>query len=197
VKEAEPVLREASVTVTELAPAGEAGTVKVTPEGIAPEAEVVTVPGLVVIVFAPYFTVILELAAKPDPDNVIVVPTLPLFGANEIDGRSVNVVEAAFWVGIAESEKIIVLLPAVEDGTVKVAEANEPWGAVLVVPLRITEIPPSVAVNPELAAKPKPDTVTDEPTTPEALVGLVIVIEGITVKVAKPEFKLVSKAVKE
>jgi len=175
----------------------EAGTVKVTPEGIAPEAEVVTVAGLVITAFVPHFTVIWELAAKPDPDNVIVVPTLPLFGANVIDGRRVNVVEPVFWVGIAESEKIIVLMPAVEDGTVNVAAANEPWAVVLVVPLRITEVPPSVAVNPELAAKPKPEIVTDEPTTPEALVGLVIVIEGATVKVAKAEFKLVSKAVKE
>src|SRR5208337_2199379 len=161
------------------------------------EAEVVTVAGLVITAFVPHFTVIWELAAKPDPDNVIVVPTLPLFGANVIDGRRVNVVEPVFWVGTAESEKIIVLMPAVEDGTVNVAAANDPRAVVLVVPPRSTEIPPSVAVNPELAAKPKPEIVTDEPTTPEALVGLVIVIEGATVKVAKAEFKLVSKAVKE
>ena len=89
------------------------------------------------------------------------------------------------------------MLPAVEDGTVNVAATKEPVAPVVVMPLRGTEVPPIVAVNAELAANPEPEIITDEPTTPEALVGLVIVIEGITVKVAKAEFKLVSKAVKE
>jgi hypothetical protein len=168
--------------------------VKVTPEGRVPEVEVVLV---VNVVPSDHLTVIVELAAKLDPDTVTIVPTLWLVEVNEIDGKRVNVVDAVLGIGVAESENIIVLLPAVEDGTVNVAATKEPVAPVVVMPLRGTEVPPIVAVNAELAANPEPEIVTDEPTTPEALVGLVIVIEGITVKVAKAEFKLVSKAVKE
>jgi len=126
----------------------------------------------------------LELVAKLDPDNVIVVPTMPLAELMETVGLSVKAVDAVFWVGVAESVNVIVLLPAVCDGTVKVAAANEPVKLVLVVPLSVTPTPPNVAVNAELAPNPEPETVTDEPATPVALTGLVIVIEGTTVKVA-------------
>jgi hypothetical protein len=85
-----------------------------------------------------------------------------------------------------------VLTPVVEDGTVNVAPEKDPWVLVPVVPLRVTEFPPKVAVMAELAAKPDPVTVTRVPTLP--LVGL-RVIDGITVNIARPEFPLESVTV--
>ena len=105
-----------------------------------------------------------------------------------------NVADAEFWVGVAESENFIVLLPAVADGTLNVAPTNEPVELVLVVPLRVTWVPENVAVIAELAANPEPETVTVEPVMPDALTGLVIVIAGLTVKVADPVLRLVSTA---
>jgi hypothetical protein len=167
-------------------PAVEAGTVNVTPEGMAPELEVVIVAGLVVNVVPSYFTVIFELAAKLDPDTVIVDPTAPVDELMEIVGLSVKVVDAVFWVGIAESENVMVLMPPVCEGTVKVALTNWPVELVPLTPLIVTGAPPNVAVKAELAAKAEPEMVTVEPATPAALTGLVIVIEGTTVKVALP-----------
>ena len=57
-----------------------------TPLGMVPELDDVTVVGLVVIVVPSYLTVIVELATKLVPDNVILAPTLPLDGESEIVG---------------------------------------------------------------------------------------------------------------
>ena len=66
VEVAEFEVASVAVTVWEPVDAPD-GTVKVTPVGIAPAAEVVTVAGVVVIVVVSNFTVIVDEAAKPGP----------------------------------------------------------------------------------------------------------------------------------
>jgi hypothetical protein len=73
---------------------------------------------------------------------------------------------------------------------VNVEFAKVPVEPVLVVPLNVTGIPLNVAVKVELAAKPEPDTVTVEPTGP--LLPLVIVIDGVKVKVAEADVEFAS-----
>ena len=74
----------------------------------------------------------------------------------------------------------------------KFAPVNEPEEFVLVVPLMVTVDPANVPVRAELPAKPKPDTVTVEPTFP--LIGL-REMDGVTVNVAVAAFELASVAV--
>src|SRR5207302_1485919 len=79
---------EASVTLTEYAPAALAGTVKVTPTlplavEVPPEVIVAGVP--------PRVTVSAELAAKPEPEIVADEPMLPLPGLGApSEGATVN-----------------------------------------------------------------------------------------------------------
>jgi hypothetical protein len=53
---------------------------------------------------------------------------------------------------------------------------------VVVTPVKGTLEPPKVAVMSELAAKPEPDTVTEEPTSP--LDGLKVIVASANVVVA-------------
>ena len=153
-----------SVIVTVSLPNGEAGTVKVAPENV---------PLLVVLVVPLRLTdlplnlaIIGEEAAKPVPDTVTVVPTLPLVGLNVMPGVTWKLVEALFF-GVAESDKVTTLFPIEEAGTVNVVPEKEPAELVLVVPPSVTEEPLNVADNCELAAKPDPDTETSEFAAPE------------------------------
>ena len=79
-------LEDASVAVTVTAPEVTDGTVKVTPDGIAPAA----VEVVVATVDVPNLTVIAELAAKPLPVTVTVEPTAPEVGLKLIADVTVN-----------------------------------------------------------------------------------------------------------
>ena len=68
---------------------------------------------------------------------------------------------------------------------------NDPVESVLVVPLRLTVDPANFTVRTELAAKPEPETITVEPTSP--LVGLRD-IDGVMANVAIAEFEFASDA---
>lgn len=102
---------------------------------------------------------------------------------------TVKMVWAVFVVGVAESEKITVCGPVREVGTINVEPENDPVASVLVVPLRVREDPPNVAVNTEFAANPAPETVSEVPTSPR--VGLRAIDEPI-VKAADAAFELAS-----
>ncbi len=101
-------------------------------------------------------------------------------GLRVIFGVTVKSAEAELSLASVTS---IVCAPAVEAGTVRVAPEKEPVASVVVVPLRVTEEPPNVAVIVEDAAKPVPLMDTVSPTFP--LVGLKV-ISGSTVNVAEP-----------
>jgi hypothetical protein len=102
VKVAEADLELASVIVTVLAPAVEAGTMKVAPVK-EPVASVVVVP-LSVTPEPAKVAVIVEEAVNPVPETVTDVPTLPLDGFNMIFDITVYVACAELGVGPAESE---------------------------------------------------------------------------------------------
>jgi hypothetical protein len=92
VKVADAVFELASVAVTVWAPAVEEGTTKVAEK--APKADVVTVVGEVVCATPLNFIVMVEVAAKPAPVTVTVVPTGPWVGDRVIDEMTVKVAEA-------------------------------------------------------------------------------------------------------
>jgi hypothetical protein len=152
------------------------GTVKATPDGIAPAAvEVVDAT-----VVPSNFTVIAELAAKSEPDTVTTVePAAPEVGLKIIETVTVKVAEA-------ESEEasvaVTVSAPEITDGTVKVTPDGIAPAAVEVVDATVDV--PNFTVIAELAAKPLPETVTVEPTAPE--VGFKLIAE-VTVNVAVGE----------
>ena len=89
VKVADAVFALASVAVTVLAPAEDAGTLNVAEK--APVADVVTVTGTVVCVAPLNFIVMVEVEAKPAPVTVTVVPTGPEVGFRVIDWMTVRV----------------------------------------------------------------------------------------------------------
>ena len=74
-----------SVAVTVCAPSADIGTVNLTPDGMFPEASVVTVAGLVVTMVPSYFIASVECAAKPEPDTLTAVPTGADDGESEMD----------------------------------------------------------------------------------------------------------------
>jgi hypothetical protein len=72
------VFEDASVTVTVCDPVvAPDGTVKVTPDGIAPAADEVKVAGEVTMVVPSNFTVIADEAAKFEPDKATDDPAAP------------------------------------------------------------------------------------------------------------------------
>jgi hypothetical protein len=87
--------------------------------------------------------------------------------------------ESGYWLGVKDA------------GTLKFAE-NEPVESVVAL-LKVSGDLLKVAVNGEPAAKPEPETVTDEPTFP--LVGLKL-IEDVTLKAVEAVFALASVAVR-
>jgi hypothetical protein len=181
VKVADAVFALASVAVTVLAPAEEAGTTNVAEK--APVADVVTVTGTVVCVAPLNFIVMVEVEAKPAPVTVTVVPTGPEVGFRVIDGVTVKVVtvkiaEAVFALA---SVAVTVLAPAEEAGTTNVAEKAPVADVVTVTGTVVCVAPLNFIVMVEVEAKPAPVTVTVVPTGPE--VGF-RVIDGVTVKVA-------------
>jgi hypothetical protein len=70
------------------------------------------------------------------------------------------------------------VLSAVLAGTVNVAPLKLPL-PVEVVPDNATVVPPNLALRVELGGKFDPDSVTVEPTTPWAGLGLVTEVEGL------------------
>jgi hypothetical protein len=114
---------DASVARTVLAPVVDAGTVNVTPLGIAPDTVVVTVAGLVVTVVPSYFIVTVEDAANPEPDTVTVVLTGSAGGFSVMDGAAgfVTVVEDAnetapvSAINLPSTAKIVPVVPPVSE----------------------------------------------------------------------------------
>jgi len=103
VKVAEADLELASVIVTVLAPAVEAGTMKVAPVK-EPVASVVVVPLSVTPELANVAVIVLE-AVKPVPETVTVKPTFPLVGFRVMAEVTVKVAEPAL-----ELESVIVTM---------------------------------------------------------------------------------------
>ena len=111
-----------------------------------------------------------EEPAKPVPDTVTVEPTLPLAGLSVMDEVTVKDAVGLF----VPSVKVTVLLPLEEAGTVNVAD--KPPLASVVEALKVTAVPPKVAVQPACEASiPVAVTVTVEPTLP--LVGLKVILD--------------------
>lgn len=110
----------------------------------------------------------------------MVAPTFPLVGLSVIEGLTVKEAEPV------PAPTVIATFfdPTVWVGTVKVVPENDPVESVVFVPLTVTVEPPKVAEIEEEAGKPKPETVTVEPTIPfEGFRA----IDGFTVKVADTE----------
>ncbi len=72
-------------------PPDEVGTVNVVPDGIPPEAVVVTVPGEVTRVDPSYVKTRSELGVNPPPVTVTTVPSGPLTGERTMKGFTVKV----------------------------------------------------------------------------------------------------------
>ena len=87
-----------------------------------PIVEEATVVGEVVTIVPSYLMVIVEEAAKPVPDTVIVVPTAPPVGLRVIDALTENCVDADFDDA---SVAVTVWAPKVDGGMLKDAE-NSP-----------------------------------------------------------------------
>jgi hypothetical protein len=121
--------------------------------------------------------VIVELAAKPLPVTVTVLPTEPLEGVRVIEGSTVNAVLADRDSAVT----VTVWAPAGSAGTVKEVPLNAPLLLVDVVPDKVTVVPSKVAVNVWLAGKLDPDTVATVPTGPWAFDGLVMLIDGVLI----------------
>ena len=90
---------------------------------------------------------------------------------------------------LASLNMTVCVPPAVEVGTVKVAPENEPVASVLVIPLSVTDDPAKVAVIVFVAAKPEPETMTDEPALP--VIGF-REMDGVTANVEVAKFELPS-----
>lgn len=133
--------------------------------------------------------VILEEAAKLEPDTVTTVPTGPITGDNVIEGATVKVAEAESPL---ESVALTMCPPMEEEGTAKEVLMKEPTLFELTGGEVACCAPSNVIVIFELAAKPCPETVTIVPTGP--LVGK-IMIEGIIVNLAEAWSRLASVAV--
>ena len=106
-----------------------------------------------------------QVPAKPEPETAMLCPTNPATGFRAIAGVTVNVVAAV----VAPPVAVIVLEPAVEDGTTKVA-TKVPLEVDVVV-VTVLEIVHAlfwqyVTVIGEDAGYPEPVNVTDVPTTP-------------------------------
>jgi hypothetical protein len=114
------VFPRASVAVRVCEPTDDEGTMK---EALkVPVVDEVTVEGDVVWVTPSYVIVIVEEAAKPVPDTVIIAPTILLAGDRTIEAATVNVAEAE-WA--ETSVAVTVCAPFVETGTANVA-LNDP-----------------------------------------------------------------------
>jgi hypothetical protein len=184
-KLAEPELALLSVIVTVWFPPADVGTVKVAPVNV-PVLVVVVVPLRVTDAPLNLAVIVLELP-KPVPETVTVEPTLPLDILKEIAGDTAKFAETLLF-GVAASWKVTVLFPAVKSvGTVNIEPEKEPVELVLVTPLSVNEEPPNVAESAELAAKPAPDTDTDEPGAPEEGVKET---DGLILNVALAELAL-------
>ena len=77
-----------------------------------------------------------ELAAKPVPFMVTIVPVGPVVGLSDIDGVTVYCAEAEFDTA---SLALTVRDPAVDAGTVNVAE-KLPVELVVMVPVVVTDV---------------------------------------------------------
>ena len=157
------------------------GTVKVTPEWIVPVLSVVKVPDKVRAEPLKVPLNVVELAPYPLPVTVTTVPATALVVLKEREGWIVKVAVAdragvaALMVKVCDPTALSV----VPDGTVKVTPLKVPVPLVVVVPDKVTTVEPKVADRVELAGKFDPDTVTVEPTTPWAGLGLVIEMDGV------------------
>jgi hypothetical protein len=131
------------------------------------------------------------LGKKFDPDAVTVVPMFPLVGFSAID-CTITVKDVVSELPLA-SVILIVLTPAVEGGTTKVALENEPVASVTTVDGEVeTIVPANVTEIGELAANPVPEAATDVPLGP--LDGLVMRF-GVTVKLATAALWLIALSV--
>ena len=134
----------------------------------------VTVLGLVGCVAPSYLIVIVDNAAKPVPDTVIVVPPMPLVMLRLIDGIVVKLVCAVCCPSVA----VMVCEPVMELGTVNVAE-NSPEGPLVAV---VTVLLSKVMLMLADGIKLVPVTVIERPTTPDvgfrAIEGIWIVSEA-------------------
>jgi hypothetical protein len=169
-----------SVSVTRWFPATAAGTVneQVKSPVAFDEALVQNVPEPL----GAQVPVIAEVAAKPWPVTVTVVPTGPLEGDSEIVEMTVN--EALALLEEA-SLAATVWAPMTAGGTVKV-QVNAPALEVVIEPcVQVTVAVSKVSVMLEDPAKPVPLTVTELPTAPLAAERL---IDGTTLNVAAAEF---------
>jgi hypothetical protein len=147
----------------------------------APKADVVTAVGLVVCANPLNAIVTVEVGAKPAPMTVTLVLTRPEVGDRAIDGVTVNVADAVFELA---SVAVTVLLPAMDEGTTKVAVKAPKVDVSTVAGMVVTFTPLNVIVMVEEGVKPAPVTATEVPTGPE--VGF-RVIDREMVKVAFPE----------
>ena len=147
-----------------------------------PAPLVIIVTGTVTRVIPLNDIVIIEMLAKFWPVTVITklfVFLLPVCGAMDIEGFTVKVVCAEFWLALS-SVAIMLWFPADEAGTVKDA-LNEPVLDVVIVAgeVAITVESNSKAIM-EFGAKLDPDTETDEPTIP--FEGVTIIDGTVTAK---------------
>jgi hypothetical protein len=101
------------------------GVVKVTAENV-PVDEVVTAEGDVACPVPSYVIVIVDEAAKPEPDRLTLEPASPVVGLGVMEGVTpvaVNVAEAVIEL---VSVAVTVLAPAADAGMVKVTPLNAP-----------------------------------------------------------------------
>ena len=149
-----------------------------------PAPFVITVAGTVTRVIPSNVIVIVEMLAKFWPVTVITklfVFLLPVCGAMDIEGFTVKVVCAEFWLALS-SVAIMSWFPGDDAGTVNDA-LNEPVGVVVIVAGEVAIIVESnFKAIMELGAKLDPDTETDEPTIP--FEGVAIIDGIVTPKVA-------------
>jgi len=107
---------------------------------------------------------LVSLTLKPLPRMVIVSPALTEEGSTEIPAGTVNAVSPTSLVVVILPRALMLWVPAVASGVLKVV-VNPPFastvGLVMVVPSQVTATPDS------LARKEVPVTVTEVPTLPE------------------------------
>ncbi len=170
---------DASVVVMVWTPFVEPGIVNAALK--EPAVELVIVTGEVESVVPSYLIVIVEVAAKPVPDAVTVVPTVPLVG---LRAREVSMLK--FAVAEFDDGSVAVTMCAPFADVVAVMEAlNEPTLDDVIALGDVGWIVPSYLMEMlDAPAKPVPDTETLVPPMP--LEG-VIVMNGTTVRVAAAE----------
>jgi len=153
-----------------------------------PVDPVVTTAGDVLWFVPSNLIVIKELAAKPEPDTDTVEPMTPVVGFKEIEEVTLKMAATPFVPSVART----IWVPATHTGTVNVAVNPPVPEETIEVGEVIRSSPSKLRVIVEFAAKPKPATVTVEPTLPA--VGF-NEIRGPTVKKAEAESANASVAV--